>query len=90
MNVSGRTNCLGNDSVSTVVRKRVKTKEEKLQVQEICKILKVIMIQHIFPSEKFQSDMNLYFLETRGCLGKFIVGKIDPPIVNYQEYWEGA
>jgi len=90
MNVSGRTNRLGNDSVGAVVRKRVKTKEEKLQVGEIRKTLKVIMIQHIFPREKFQSNMNLYFLETRGCLGKFIMGKIDPPIANYQEYWEGA
>jgi len=90
MNVSGRTNRLGNDSIGAVVRKRVKTTEEKLQVGEIRKTLKVIMIQHIFPREKFQSNMNLYFHETRGSLGKFIMGKIDPPVANFQEYWEGA
>jgi len=90
MNVSGRTNRLGNDSVGAMVRKRVKTKEEKLQVGEIRKTLKVIMIQHIFPREKFQSNMNLYFLENRGSLGNFIMGKIEPPVVNYQKYWEGA
>jgi predicted RNase H-like nuclease (RuvC/YqgF family) len=61
MNATRNTTRLGKDSFGAMVRKRSKTREEKDQVREIRNVLKGIMIEHIFPREKFQSNDNLYF-----------------------------
>ena len=74
MNVTRNTTRLGKDSFGAMVRKRSKTREEKDQVREIRNVLKGIMIEHIFPREKFQSNDNLYFLGP-GTMGTFMMGK---------------
>ena len=92
MAVSQSSTRYGRDSIGPVVRKRKKTTEEKAQVGEIRNVLKGIMIEYIFPREKFQSNDNLYFLGD-GSMGKFIMGKINPPLttpIAKQNYWEGA
>jgi hypothetical protein len=92
MAVSQSSTRYGRDSIGPVVRKPKKTTEEKAQVGEIRNVLKGIMIEYIFPREKFQSNDNLYFLGD-GSMGKFIMGKINPPLttpIAKQNYWEGA
>jgi len=88
-NVTRNTTRLGKDSFGAMVRKRSKTREEKAQVGEIRNVLKGIMIEHIFPREKFQSVDNLYHLG-KDSMGAFIMGKMNPVLDNPQEYWEGA
>ena len=79
----------GTDTFSAMVRKRRKTKEEKAQVGELRNVLKGIMNEHVFPREKFQSMENLCILGTHS-LGHFIMGKMNPPLTNRAEYWQGA
>jgi len=79
----------GNNTFSAMVRKRKKPKEEKTQVGELRNVLKGIMNEHVFPREKFQSMENLCTLGTNS-LGHFIMGKMNPPLNNPNEYWQGA
>jgi len=79
----------GNDTFSAMVRKRKKAKEEKAQVEELRNVLKGIMNEHIFPRVKFQLMENLCTLGTNS-LGHFIMGKMNPPLNNPNEYWQGV